>query len=518
MRSGAAPGQPGARIHPVSRPGADWWSGAHSWSGGYSWPCIRAWFGARSGLALVPACAAGLGAQPALAHEDIWSRMWMGEPALMRDGGPAWEKPRSWSPASAAAPLSAGAATAPARPLQDRETRRDADMARRPTTTIAGWDIYASVRLDAVNDNGGEPAASLRARPAALLTRDLGSVRLSAHGAVDLPLYASQATPGAGYRFGGAIRYQPANDMWVDIGLEAARLEAARLGLAAGPIAPGPGSGFSGDGRQLACGSARVDLATCERLAGGISAVKQAGDFTFTAQGAAASSRWSSPLMRQVGDDGVLSGALRASRRFSHQFEPYAEIAATRWRTENGAAGRERLVAGALFPEISLFSGKIYAGMDRPAHGAVLPVLGGALSWSPRRSLVFAARAETGAADGLPPDAGLAAPVQRIASESHWRAGRQTLLSLSARWTPVATLKLTLAAAWERARWRPLPPSSFSSSAARDDHTTSATAALAWAFSPEWLARLEVAAIRQTFSPGQPQRRIVTVLSVQRML
>lgn len=441
----------------------------------------------------------------------------MGEPALMRDGGPAWEKPGSWSPASAAAPLSAGAATAPAPPLQDRGARRNADLGRRPTTTIAGWDIYASVRLDAVNDNGGEPAASLRARPAALLTRDLGTVRLSAHGAVDLPLYASEATPGAGYRFGGAIRYQPANDMWVDIGLEAARLEAARLGLAALPFAPEPGSGFSGNGRQLACGSARVDLATCERLAGGISAVKQAGDFTFTAQGAVVSSRWSSPLMRQAGDDGVLSGSLRASRRFSHQFEPYAEIAATRWRTENGAAGRQRLVAGALFPEISLFSGRIYAGVDRPAHGAMLPVMGGALSWSPRRSLVFAARAETGAADGPPPDARLTAPIHLLAPESHWRAGRQNLLSFSARWAPAATLHLTLAVAWERARWRPLPPSSFSA-AARDHQTTSATAALAWAFSPEWLARLEVAAIRQTLSPGLPQRRIVSVLSVQRML
>ena len=432
----------------------------------------------------------------------------MGEPASDLDEAPPLAKRAPWAPPAATTPLAAGAAV-PTLPLQGREATRARSPAQRPTTSVAGWDIYASVRLDAVNDNGGRPAASARATPIALLTRDLGTIRLTAHGAVDVPLYASRTTPGANYRFGGSVAYKPANDIQID-----ARLEAARLTAAALPFVPGFATGLFQDGRQLACGPARIDMASCERLAGGIKALKQAGDFTFIAQVAAASDRASSNLLRHAGDASVLAGQLRASRRFSHRFEPYVEISASHWRTPDGDAGRQRFVAGALFPEISLFSGRLYAGMDRPLHGAALPVLGGSLSWSPRRTLVFAARAETGGVDGPPPDDGMITPVQRFAHENGWRAGRQTRLSLSARWTPAPMLDLTLASAWEDARWRPMQPPG----AAREDQTTSLMAALAWAFSADWLARLDVAAIRQTMSPGPPQRRVVTILSLQRML
>jgi len=441
----------------------------------------------------------------------------MGGPAPDVDE-PRWpERPAPGGLAPPAAPHAPGIATAPALPLHVLPARRGAAVTS-PARSVAGWNLYASVRLDGTRDSGVKPAFSLRATPAILVTRDVGALRLAAHAAVGVPLYGAQTDAGARYRFGGAVRYQPANDTRID-----ARIEVSRVGQAALlQDANGWGDALP-DGRQLACGSARIDVTGCERRAGGIRVIKQAGDFTFTASAGAVSSRWSSLQSRpwpqslqprQARDDIAVAGQFRASRRFSHQFEPYVDIGATHWRTSQGDAGRQRLAAGALFPEISLFSGQIYAGVDIPVHGAALPVLGGALSWSPRRVLVLAARAETGVADDLPPDASNALLFPGGARGSEWRAGRRIWLSLSALWKLAPNLDLTLASAWENARWRPMQPAA----AARDGRTTSAAATLAWAFAPEWLARLEVMAIRQSVPHGPPQKRVVTALSLQRML
>jgi len=478
-------------------------------------PRSARWLRACSGLVLAPACAAGFAAQPALAHDDLWSQARMGEPASDVNELRRPEHPGRGAPASPAAP---GVTTAPARPLHGLPARRGKAGASPAAWSVAGWDLYASVRLDGVRDSGVKPAFSLRVTPAILVTRDVGALRLAAHAAVGAPLYGSRAEPGVRYRFGGAVRYQPANDTRIDAGLEIARVGQAALQQDANDW-----NAALPDGRQLACGSARINVAGCERRAGGMRVMKQAGDFTFTASAGAVSSRWSSAPSRQwppssrprqTGDDVAIAGQFRASRRFSHQFEPYVDIGATRWRSAQGDAGRQRVAAGALFPEISLFSGQIYAGVDMPAHGATLPVFGGALSWSPRRALVLAARAETGVADGLPPDAGNVLPFPGGAQGSEWRAGRRTWLSLSALWKLAPNLDLTLASAWENARWRPTQPVM----ARREDQTASAAATLAWTFAPQWLARLEIMAIRQAVPLGPPQKRIVTALSLQRML
>lgn len=512
-----------------------------------------------AGMVMTPCCALCLASHPALAHDNLWSSAHMagqafnfdafnldalnlGAPESRRDLRPA----RSGASSNQSQHQSMGAThpTAPTQPLQDTDGRRKDRTNLPPAATLAGWDIYAGAHIGLAFDGGGQPlTAALHAGPVITAIRDVGAAQIAVHGAADMPLYAPHATPGISYRLGAATRYTPASDFELSGRIDMARLAVNALA----------GTAFTGlafpDGQQLVCGAGRANVQICDRLSACLRATKTLGDTTVAAMILGAQGRWADgPWMadargRRQTDSGFV-GQVRLSHSMSHQLEPYVEASTTRWGTgalsgqpesadrsdvaqteeswsvlrsslitkRSGArqGGRFRLIAGAAFPEISLFSGRLYAGIDQPENGPVLPVLGGALSWSPRRTLVFSVQAEQGASGDQPPPGN----VTLFADGGALRPGRQTRAALSARWSTSDAIDVSLSTAWTRAQWR-LSRAGMPGSA---EATASATATLTWAFSPQWLARIDVVALRQTAAWGQPQKRAVTTISLQRTL
>lgn len=460
-------------------------------------------------LTLALLCTATLPPTTVWAHDSLWTTALMASPALTlpypEDRMLARSHPKRRASTGPASPV---AATAPTLASQATDTSRPDRAAQPPTWSAAGWDIYASASLTLTTDSQAAAARpGLRVAPTVLASRETATGRLGAHGAAELPLYSPHATPGAHYRLGIAWDYNPADDFAI-----ALRADAARVGGDALAMDASLGTAAFPNGQQLACGQPRGDIATCNRMTASARLVKRAGDLTIAALAVASASRWSSSTTPRFGkDDSAIGLQTRVSHQISHRFEPYLEASTLRWRDTGVPGGGNRILAGAAFPEISLFSGRLYTGADLPERGRARLVVGGAISWSPRRTIVLGAGAETGASSGLPVAATDMLPLQGTGA---WRAGRRAQIALFARWSPSSILNLTIAAGRAQSEWRAPGPLGLKLAEGQSD----VSAGLSWAPSPQWFAQFDITAIRNSWGPGRRQTRVITAINLRRMI
>lgn len=458
------------------------------------------------GLVLTPICAATI-APSALARDDIWAAAPMSAFApLSASAAPLGTRTLARAPAvGAAAPT---AAAQPGSPSSTADGVRASQALQQPTASAAGWDIYASANISAAAGRVGKANSyAVSAVPSIFLARNVGATRLALQGFVALPIGGAGSDRSIQSRMGVSWNYQPANDMEFSLDTEAARLSGDVFSPDRG-LSP---SHFSDDQLDV-CGTFHTELLTCDRASIGARLLKRAGNFVVTAKATATAARWR-PSVWSHQSHGSHIGKIEAriSRRFSHQFEPYVETSMY-WRHDRQLEfRRSRLVAGVLFPEISLLSARIYGGVDAPDRAPVLPAIGGALSWSPRRTIILGVRAEISAANALYGMMPETAAEPLLAS---WRAGRQRQAGAFLQWSLSNTIDMNLGAGWSQANWRRLG----GYGPRVTEQYSDVTAAVTWAIAPQWLIRLDIAAIRRSYAAATAQRQVVAAISLRKAL
>lgn len=377
-----------------------------------------------------------------------------------------------------------------------------------PAWSGAGWDLYASASLALVAGSRRTGAqTSVRTSPAVVASWEVGPGRVAVHGAINLPLYNSRPTAMLGYRAGLAWDIIPAADL--DISL---RIDAARFTGDAVTTDAGLESVIALGGQQFWCGQPAAYVKTCDLLTARAEVRKLVDDYAIAASIAGAASRWSTSDGRQARfSGGAASIQARVSRQISHLFAPYIEAQTIRWHEQGADGGESRFVIGAAFPEISLFSGRLYSGADFPNRSPVLPVIGGTLTWSPRRALVIGALAEAGASRMPPFSSELRRPGARIGR--NW-SGRRMRIGLTGRWALTPELNLALAADRTSSEWRISHATAPKLVERQDD----LRAQLSWAFAPQWIAGLELVGSRINSRPQRKQKRLIATFNLRRMI